>query len=295
VPYVLQPGVGCQSACAAGWFNSSGTCTPCAQNCDSCSSGGDSDCVTCSIGFALRPGMGCVSQCQSGSFPENGICRPCSSACSDCSSTAECFKCRPPYVLFNRTCIASCPPGLYNASGFCTDCARNCTTCTSASSSGCTACAPSYLLQPDVGCQSSCSPRFFASSSNSCSACAPNCLNCSAAALSACSVCAPGWLLQPAQGCQLSCDVGYFAVNGKCQLCHSDCKSCFGPNSNQCSSCFSSLPFLNESTHQCQLVPSASPTPKSEPAASITLKVKISIAEANTPKFIDLVRTHIEC
>ena len=108
----------------------------------------------------------------------------------------------------------------------------------------CNLCQPNFYLQKNQtltfcsNCQSS---GMFINGSY-CSFCQPACQDCHNSI--SCDSCKfPFFLNLLNSTCQISCPDGYFedVLTRKCQICNSNCSTCFGANDSQCYSCSQGL------------------------------------------------------
>ena len=95
-----------------------------------------------------------------------------------------------------------------------------------------------------------------------CTACDCSCLTCSGATSEKCLTCDTndpenGWLLIERSSCHETCPADSYVFSPsqkKCSICHSECKTCDGPNNNNCLSCDinnDSYDLLLESSKTC--------------------------------------------
>ena len=80
-------------------------------------------------------------------------------------------------------------------------------------------------------------------------ACASNCAVCSFSTLQAttCTSCKPFYSLN--DNCR-TCANGFFEANSACVKCYSNCKQCFGAESNQCTQCFDNFELTDINYNQ---------------------------------------------
>ncbi|EAR96334.2 latrophilin/CL-like GPS domain protein (macronuclear) [Tetrahymena thermophila SB210] len=252
----------CLSTCPNGFYGSNvtGMCTPCGNNCTTCS------------GFNSLGNFICNSCTTSYYLDSNFQCQQCSAGCVLCKSQTVCIKCLQGYYNYQGFCLTQCPVGYYasDSTQSCVQCVKPCSLCTS--STMCQACQIGYYLQSNYN-----SSKVLVSSS--CMMCNNVCNDCSAGTASDCMSCKSPLSLQGNQ-CQQQCNIGYYSnqgicllcsqnclqctsasyctvcaqgyisIQGVCQLCNFKCSSCFGLNETQCYSCVSPY-YLYQST--CQL------------------------------------------
>ncbi|EAR88128.2 zinc finger lsd1 subclass family protein (macronuclear) [Tetrahymena thermophila SB210] len=179
----------------------------------------------------------------------------CSSNCLICSAQG-CLTCQASYFLYKSACVQTCPTNTYlSNSTTCTDCNSNCKTCSN-SATFCTSCnSPNYLIQLNGSCVSSCPqaqwPRV---SDGTCQQCDQSCYTCTSPGnQTSCTSCSGTNYLYNKQ-CISICPSGTYANtatnNNQCLPCNSNCSTCNGPNSNNCTSCPLSF-YLQSSTSTC--------------------------------------------
>ena len=232
--YFLYPNTGgaCIEICPDSYWGDTltNTCQPCYSSeigpyytCATCSAGASNNCNSCSSGsfFYLNT---CINPCPNGYWEDSTIntCKPCYSSetgqsfsCATCSAGASnnCNSCNSGYFLHPNTegeCITTCPDGYWGdtSTNKCQPCYSSetgpnysCFTCSGGEAENCTSCSSSTFLYPiPIGiCTTTCPDGYWADpSSNICQPCYNNTLNT--------SICA--------------------------------CKTCNGPESNHCLSCF---------------------------------------------------------
>ena len=206
------------------------------------------------------PSYSCLS-CRGGS----------SSNCSSCSSGSYLY----PAVIGD--CLGTCPAGYYgdSTSNTCELCAKDysnmlksCRICSAKTLNDCLSCYSGAYLHPAAGgpCLPSCPTGFWAdNSTNICQQCYQSavdpftCAACNGPYFNHCLACnAPGFLDPLTDSCVSVCPTGYWGDTSTrvCLTCystedpyavHGTCRSCYGPNDNQCTSCFSGRFYLNTS------------------------------------------------
>ncbi|EFO61437.1 Hypothetical protein GLP15_2616 [Giardia lamblia P15] len=116
----------CRCVCKPTFYNSSGTCTKCADSCAACKDGTSTGCQRCSPGkilsfpIASSESADCVSQCVAGS------------ECAGCGLTIDgsryCTRCKDSSMYpFNGVCILDAKKDAYctaKANGVCTACSE---------------------------------------------------------------------------------------------------------------------------------------------------------------------------
>ena len=270
--YFLQaPYNVCVATCDDGYYAniSTQTCEPCDLGCRICRAAGTNNCTSCnsSAGYYLYPNSTVCSQtCPSGYFGLLGACLSCPAECQTCSNFTTCTSCYLPNFLQSiGRCTQDCPNGYYaNAITYvCDPCDLACSTCFGPSNTECFQCATGYHSEPSSQstCNSSCPARYFRyPASDLCLACYFSCSSCYGTTRFDCITCNSGLYLQPSSNeCLTSCPTGYYknTTLKKCIACHSACKTCFGGDFTQCSSCQSGYFLQGDSTTCLNTCPSA--------------------------------------
>ena len=136
----------------------------------------------------------------------------------------------------------------------CEPCHAQCTRCSGPSENECSACNTGFYLQSaSTSCLNTCPAGYWKDDTNHiCAECHSACSNCADGTDTQCSACKINYYLQPAPSdttCDSTCPDGYWGDDAtqSCQVCHSFCSECSGPNSNECSACKSGY-FLQGST-----------------------------------------------
>ncbi|KAF9026747.1 growth factor receptor domain-containing protein [Hymenopellis radicata] len=261
--------------CQDGFFlTSTGDCKICQLGCTSCSDG-TGVCIACADGFtqnandktkctaeSTKSSSGAV--CPDGSFGDGSAqCKSCDPACKTCNGATSnnCLTCASGTYVFNGTCVSASSTGVCdggsliadNNKGACDTCGAKCTSCqiaafTTASTVDqlkCTACLPGSFLS-NGACIDSCPSGTFVnpSDNSTCTACDSSCSTCAGSA-SFCLTC-PNSQLASDGTCVASCPSGTFKKDsGTCLTCHPDCATCSGGSFNECSTCPSDRPVLN--------------------------------------------------
>ena len=186
-----------------------------------------------------------------GSMHPNGLidfvcpCTPCDVQCTKCSgpSYTECSACNTGFYLqpTSTSCLNTCPTGHWkdDTNHICAECHFACSNCADGTDTQCSACNPGYFLQ-----------------GSTCTACHSACSACTGSFNTQCSACKINYYLQPAPSdttCDSTCPDGYWGDDAtqSCQVCHSFCSECSGPNSNECSACKSGY-FLQPNSTTCE-------------------------------------------
>ncbi|KZT74043.1 hypothetical protein DAEQUDRAFT_807755 [Daedalea quercina L-15889] len=261
------------ATCATGYFlDSSGNCEICALGCEECASG-TGDCITCASGFtqssddatqciATQQTTSSGTQCPDGSFSSGSSCEQCSSLCQTCNGATsnDCIICATGSYKLNGSCVSTSSSGVCEDSNMiannnkheCDSCPAKCTTCeipnfTTASTTNqaqCTGCIAGYVLA-NGSCVESCPSGTFLSPKDNltCTACDSSCETCAGSA-DFCLSCTNNQLASNGT-CVSSCPSNTVSSSGSCQSCHPDCATCSGTSFNQCSSCPSDRPVLD--------------------------------------------------
>ena len=140
-------------------------------------------------------------------------------------------------------------------------CDNPCETCQLPLSDWCATCmSESPYFVPDTGtCVSSCSPPYTVDeAAKTCLGCDPTCSTCSPTVSTDCYNCKSSYPYYWTESKKCSAgncpDGSYLSDVGQklCSSCHDSCKTCSGPNSNQCLSCKNLAYYLIESLGTCQ-------------------------------------------
>ncbi|TNJ29401.1 High cysteine membrane protein [Giardia muris] len=195
------------------------SCTPCIQNCASCTD--SSSCQTCKPGFFLHPmNNTCVLSCGDGLYGQDGVCVQCPDNCAKCTS---------------QGCIV-CDASYYLDEGVCMGCSNTCSTCSGPTSDDCLTCPSGHVHSTGLGpgaCLKECSSEAVG-----------NCRICNATLGGSrfCSQCSPGEV----------------PINGRCVpntlravLCDSDgsgiCTSCLGASFLHVGGCYEAARYPGNS------------------------------------------------
>ncbi|KAL4499147.1 hypothetical protein ABPG72_017049 [Tetrahymena utriculariae] len=278
----------CGDKCKANQYINGNNCTPCDQTCKTCSGGTSKDCNDCSSGsnryfFENQ----CLSQCPDQYYPDkasqaytDGVCKSscpvgkwtnqtkqscelCDLNCKACdtASKSNCTSCVSPLFLDknSKKCVETCPSKYFgNKTNLqCDNCEITCQECTGENSNQCTKCSGSIFLDTNK-CVSTCQPgKFSNQSTNNCDLCdKTQCKECVDSSTN-CTKCDTNLYLNSDNTCLTSCPKGFYgnSSNGKCDPCSYKCKTCFGPNDNQCTNCTGDLffdPILKQCESNCQ-------------------------------------------
>ena len=178
--------------------------------------------------------------------------RTCSGATSN-----DCTSCPQERYLYDGVCNLSCPDGFFAniSNNSCFPCSNSCLTCFGNSSNNCTSCfSGQFILHSE--CFSICPINYYAdNSSNTCNLCDSTCFECYGQLKNNCLSCIDptiyilnnGYCLH--ENCLLN---QYFDQNQlSCQNCSSNCKTCNGPNSNNCLDCYEN--YVMFEINECQI------------------------------------------
>ncbi|EAR90505.2 zinc finger lsd1 subclass family protein (macronuclear) [Tetrahymena thermophila SB210] len=180
----------------------------------------------------------------------------CSPNCLVCDAKG-CSKCSSSYFLYNLQCVSTCPDGFATDSNkICQPCDSTCLTCsTPQSNTSCLTCKTNTYLNPNKSCLSNCPSKYWTDQTNwKCQVCDPTCYNCiSPGDQNSCTSCS-GTLYLFSNQCINTCPTNTFYLtqtnNNICQPCHNSCKTCDGPNNNNCQSCLA-LSLFQQSSKTC--------------------------------------------
>ena len=242
-PEAFLSGGKCLEVCSPTQWNDpmTGVCQECwqsaigpAYSCLTCLGGGPSQCSSCGSGTFLYPALlgECLGACPAGYYGN--------------TTTNTCELCEQDHSNLTFSCV-TCDGGTLN---------------------DCLSCKDGAYLHPAAGgaCLPSCPTGFWAdNSANICQQCYQSasepftCAACNGPYFNHCLACnAPGFLDPLTDSCVSVCPTGYWGdtSNRICLTCystedpyavHGTCRSCYGPNDNQCTSCFSGRFYLNTS------------------------------------------------
>ena len=245
----------CVFTCPDGYYGDSttNTCKLCysttnasdiMQSCKTCSGGSSSSCLSCdSPNYFYSSNTSCLKECPDGWYPDSNLnaCQPCYQnlppstwgSCATCTGPLfnNCLTCsNSSYwasILYfdpaSNTCVNPCPVGMYanTATNYCAPC-----------------------FQATMGSQQQ------------------SCYTCNGPLSTHCLSCQAGQFYHPQTStCQLVCPPGTYpnSITSTCDLCYKStagggsgfsCKTCFGPDSTDCTSCSPGL-YLENETSTC--------------------------------------------
>lgn len=234
---ITPPGPSGSCECMIGYFPSPtvSSCAGCHSTCLTCSTPGQTKCLTCKPNASLPSGAtegACSCDAPFIPSPTAALCAACHSSCSLCvgSSSPQCSVCFPNASLANGTnqCVCNVEyfpsPGAQN----CQPCHINCRTCLSGLINSCTSCYEHATL---VSGSCSCiAGTFRFPSMRPCLPCHKTCLECiNGPSFLECTQCAPEDTFVNSNSC--SCQ------SSPCPGCHSTCLTCDGVGISSCLSC----------------------------------------------------------
>ncbi|EAS06676.2 zinc finger lsd1 subclass family protein (macronuclear) [Tetrahymena thermophila SB210] len=232
----------------------------CSSNCQECNASG---CVKCNSTYYLYNSQ-CVLACPDGYVSDSrNTCQACHSTCKTCSSpsSTSCLTCQDNnYLNPDGTCKDSCPPQFWgdNSKWQCKPCDASCYYCQNpGNSNSCTSCSGTLYLFGNQ-CQSDCPANTFKLTqmfNNICQTCHLSCKTCDGATSDNCLSCeAPNLFYQKgSKTCSENCQLNQFknTSNQECTSCNASCKTCYGPDSNNCLSCEGPDLFYQEIFKKC--------------------------------------------
>uniref|UniRef100_A0A8C2KSV0 Proprotein convertase subtilisin/kexin type 5b n=1 Tax=Cyprinus carpio TaxID=7962 RepID=A0A8C2KSV0_CYPCA len=221
----------CVISCDPGKYKGERQCHLCHHTCLECTDEGPDKCTRCSkdrfgVERYLFEGE-CRETCPEGySHSSEGTCDPCPPNCTVCTSTGHCLHCTPSYYPKDGTCAKlECGLGQLHHN-YCVTCEEGCQQCLT---------EMVYFCRLKSSCHKMCPERTFEDKlSMRCARCDDHCETCDA---SQCYQCEEGFFLSGEMR-HVSCKEGFYAdMKQECEPCHSTCRSCGGPDDNDCDSC----------------------------------------------------------
>ena len=190
-------------------------CQSCDQACFGCTGKSFNDCLACASGF-LKDGRSCVVNCPVGKFNDSGTCKVCDDRCIGCfgDGFGACIECKAGYLLHGTECIEKCPERTWKSGVQCLNCVENCDMC---------------LTEKCLRCEDG----FFNIEGN-CIPCASHCKACLNTTY--CVNCDLKYS-NKAGICTLECNNTSFSNGIDCISCDTECLSCSGLFSSNCTSC----------------------------------------------------------
>ncbi|XP_048065150.1 proprotein convertase subtilisin/kexin type 5b isoform X2 [Megalobrama amblycephala] len=232
----------CVLGCDPGKYERDGQCHLCHHTCHECSDEGPKKCTRCSKDkFGVERYLfeeECLVSCPGGCFHSlKGTCDPCPSNCTVCTSTGHCLYCAPSYYPKDGMC-AKLECGVGEVADLdhedCVTCEEGCQHCLVVNPEHCMSCLPDYY-ELRSSCHKTCPERTFEDKlSMKCARCDDDCLTCDA---SECYLCEEGFFLSDGM-CVKSCKEGFYGdEKQECEPCHHMCRTCGGPEFDDCDSC----------------------------------------------------------
>lgn len=235
------------------------TCSQCSSNCYECSGPLDSECLSCpDNAFVLFPPNECI--CNSGYYKEAIsplICSTCYADCSECSGPldTECLACKDTNAEIIETC--ACKSGYYASTIsplVCDICNIDCYECDGPLNTNCSSCSDHLAILVSGNCK--CIDQAYMVSTNPlvCGLCSEDCASCNDIGDSNCLSCVDPYAEILSIPGYCSCPDYFYTKSHfplECSKCHSDCKSCIGPNITDCLECSDTHAFLT-SLNICQ-------------------------------------------
>ena len=201
-------------------------------------------CVDCEFGYSLSESklsctlhnvhqkLECYVECATCSGPTFLDCLTCADPNANPNPSGQC-KCNKDFHQYNNNPLA------------CTykSCDQDCLYCTGPESTQCIECSDSNAyLDQNNNCV--CSSGYYDAGSSlvDCSACHDDCKTCNGGLQTDCIDCKDTNSHIDSLSSLCSCNEGFYlmsSVTFACQSCNSNCKTCSGPDANQCTGCFS--------------------------------------------------------
>ncbi|EAS03999.2 EGF-like domain protein (macronuclear) [Tetrahymena thermophila SB210] len=260
--------------CVSGFYNNSGSCSPCAANCLTCDHTGcltykcDPTCKTCtgsnnnnctdcyqSQNRKLNAATGTCDCVTSTYLVQNYICLLCHPSCFSCTGPQanQCQSCIDSNMNFSNGYCQNCKDGYFKLENVCQICNSGCKRCVN-SATFCLQCSNQLLLQSNNTCQ--CNPDSHIINTDQCqlNSCDPTkfCKTC-LSDLKTCLSC-DSTQNRYLYGTQCLCLPGYGQdASGNCVLCNYPCFRCSNNDHTVCTQCdHQSFRILQGSTCVCQ-------------------------------------------
>ncbi|EAR93924.2 zinc finger LSD1 subclass family protein (macronuclear) [Tetrahymena thermophila SB210] len=227
------------------------SCIACSNNlCQECQKDDQSKCTSCPSGQFLYKDN-CVNTQPDSTYCQNYSCQDCDPSCSSCNgpSNNNCTQCNTSQNRSLVSTVCVCNDGYYEDNyKTCQKCSPTCQTCNGSLDTQCLTCK-NYIYQNT--CYDTPPPGTYCdSTTKQCNKCDQTCQACSGPSNNNCTQCdsANGLSLTPQNTCV--CPDNQFIDNStgtaaKCTNCDAACKTCSGPNNNNCLSCTNYL-FNNQ-------------------------------------------------
>jgi len=255
----------CFSNCPVGYILDldNKICKKCPISCEICNL--ENNCIMCFENYFLNKKLKqCFTKCDPGFYPNKfeRVCSECSYPCFECISPDMCLSCPANLylnpLLITGNCVNNCPDGYWadSSTNKCILCDPRCKLCQNLKK--CLSCKNDfYYLKETNECLSNCPKQYYynweipdlklnskiikiTDSVRTCEKCEIGCLMCSNSK-DYCFACDINFFLLFEQNkCIENCPLeNYYAdINTrKCSKCNVICKSCKGPQINDCLSC----------------------------------------------------------
>ncbi|KAL4481586.1 hypothetical protein ABPG74_007675 [Tetrahymena malaccensis] len=226
------------------------TCQQCTNlNCQECQKSDLNICTSCKQSQFLYKGD-CVQSQPDSTYCQDNKCQDCDISCSSCNgpSNNNCITCK---AGTNRSLVGTqclCNEGYYeDTSKTCQQCSTTCLTCSGPSDKECLTCK-NYIYQ-NTCYDSPPSGTYCDPSTKQCNKCDQTCSACSGPNNNNCTQCDSSKRLSLTASNTCACPDNQFIDNStgsvQCSNCNSLCKTCSGPDKNNCLSCLNYL-FNNQ-------------------------------------------------
>lgn len=228
-------------------------CANCHRTCATCNGLTDGYCLTCptSSNRVTNPVSG-KCDCLPGFYDDGStsVCQPCHFSCSTCMgpNSNQCITCPSGANRDDNSATGShdcpCSARFYEKNVLlCGACDISCGNCSGPASNQCLTCSTTSnrITTPSSG-SCSCLPGFYSNAAVVCPACHQSCATCSGGLSTNCLTC-PDPVTTFRNNNSLTngscpCQSPYNDVGVQiCSQCHFSCKTCSGPNANQCLTC----------------------------------------------------------
>jgi hypothetical protein len=160
-------------------------------------------------------------------------CKACDKSCKKCDGPGDddCTECESGFDLVSGTCEPVCD--------------EDCNSCVGPAANECDSCREGAQLAGASPNACTCKNGYFSSSVSplTCEPCDPKCEKCNGPNDTDCTEC-PGLAVPDEKGSCKCPEIGYYEFKGvgsgsglECKVCYSECLTCSGGASNQCTSC----------------------------------------------------------
>jgi proprotein convertase subtilisin/kexin type 5 len=236
-PFVMLTNYTCAANCTDGFYNSTGYCKNCHDNCKTCFGPNNGQCIWCKDKFYLNKAS-CDPTCPPETWPivdaNTNYCKVCQQNCAKCENANDCIDCTSNTFLYNKTCYTDCPKSTYKdvVSKKCAPCSSHCEYCTNGET--CTGCENGYYLKNGI-CFNVCGDQYFANNqTRTCDKCLTGCKECINSVN--CITCDSDKVNVKNITCDGKCPDGMTSIKSFCLACLTpNCKSC--PNQKDCDTC----------------------------------------------------------